>query len=447
MKAARWGAIAACLLLIQPVRAEDRFAQAEASLQGGNFAAAVQVATALVRDNPDDPKALILLGRAQIASAQPQQARDTALLGWQAARGDRALSFAAARLGARAASDTRRYGAARLWLRRASDFAHDAQHRAVIAQSFAVLRRIDPSSTQLSFSVTPSSNINAGSSQDRLIVDGSPTPLFFSGDARALSGVEVRLAFGHLQRISQSAAGTTYLGFRLSGTTYMLSDAARLQAPNVAGKDFSNALAEVSLRRTRFMQTATLRYGAALGRTWRGGSPESTRFRFDAIHSRLISSTVSSDIGFVVEGRWTDRDAARSTAISVTGALDWQLGPHTARGQLTLTQVHAPDRPSDAYKSATLALSFVPAPRNRYVEPKFGVSASVYDFDTVLGNIFGNTGRTDQQITIELQLDLPRMERMGFTPNIALGATRTWSSVSRYDGKEVSAAFRLESSF
>jgi Tetratricopeptide repeat len=440
-------AFAASLFLTLPALAQDRLDGAEALLQAGQVTQANQLASAYLAEHPDDAGALILLGRTQIAAERPDLARETARRAWRAARGRPDLRFVAARLAARSAADQRRFGAAQFWLRLAADVAQDVPSRAIVAQSMAELRKLDPKTTRVSFSLTPSTNINGGSSADRLIVDGITTPLLFSADARALSGLEAHLDVDHRWRIANSAAGSTFLGLRVSGSTFVLSGASKAQAPDLAGSDLSSAIAEMTLRRVKVLAGGEFRYGAALARTWYGGDAQSVKLRFDVSAARRLSPSLSGDVFALIEARHADRSNAQSTAVLVSGGLDWSLATSTIGANLTLTQVNAPDRPADAYKGAELAIVYAPLLQNFAVKPTVSLTASVNRFDTVLGNVFGDGGRTDNRLGLDVRFDLVKAERYGFRPNVTVSGARTWSNVSRYDGQELAVSFGLSSSF
>lgn len=443
----RIAATVLALLLAGPAAARDLAAEAEAALQAGAPDVALRLAGEAAAERPGDPRLLVLLGRAQIAAGRPDLARQTARAAWRATKGAPDLRFDAARLGARAAADERRYGAARLWLRLAADNARDGPRRAAVAESMATLRRLDPTSTRLSFAVTPSSNINGGSSADRLVVDGILTPLIFSGDARALSGIEARVDMIHSWRIAEGPRGTTVAALRFSGATYALSGDAQAQAPDIAGSDFATAVTEVSLRRIAPQAAGQLQYGVALGRTWYGGDPQSVLLRFDLSRARVLSRRLTFDLGAAVEGRVADRDDAESVALSLRGGLARQFARGTLESDLTLTRVWSDDRPSEAYRGAAIALSWAPRPRGRPVEMIFTMSSSVRQYDSFLGNVFGDSDRTDWRVALDARLSFPNAERFGFVPTVTVNGSRTWSNVSRFDGDELGVSFGLSSSF
>jgi hypothetical protein len=440
-------AIVVGLLMSVPAYAEDLFAKAEFLLQTGDVVSALAVANEIVFENPNDSRALVLLGRTQIAANRPDLARATARRAWWVSRRMPDLQFDAARLGARAAADQQRFGAARIWLRLAADVASNPARRVAIAESMAAVRQMDPSSMQLSFAIIPSSNINGGSSADILIVDGIETPLALSGDARALSGLEARIDIAKSWRLSQDVGGTTLLGFRVSGAGFRLSKTAREQAPDVTGADFATATAELSLSRVISQPTHQLRYRGTLGRAWHGGSPESVRLRFDVGLVNSISPSLSSELQALIEGRVADGTQTTSTAASFSGTLNWKFRTSELATALTLTHVNAPEKPNDEYQGAALSFTYAPDPQARIIEPTITLTSSVTHFDTVLNNVFGNRGRTDLRLAIDVELELPRAERFGFVPAIAISGSRTWSNVSRFDGNEVALSFRFASSF
>ena len=440
-------ALAVGLICAQPLAAKPDAAQIDSLIQLGDTAAALAAATALAASNPADARYLILLGQVQIADGQFDLARDTARRAWRMTAGAPDLRFKAAMLGARSAADQGRYGASRFWLRLAADQAQDALQRATVADSFAAVQQRDRSETQFAFAIAPSSNINGGSSAQRLIVDGVSTALLFSGDARALSGAEVRFEIQHHWRLRENAGRAAYLGVRVAGTTYALSSAAQRQAPDVHGADFGTASVDISAWQIAAMPAGQLRYRATLGQIWYGGKPQSRRVRFDVLVTRQFSPVFRGSVSGLVEARLATRSGNRSVATSLTGSVEHSFTNGIAGVDLTLTNLAAPDRRSEAYSGVALAFHAAPHRARRMIEPQITITALFNHYDTALGNIFGNDGRTDKRIAIDLRLDLPRAERFGFVPSVTLTGGRTWSNISRFDGRELTVSFGVNSSF
>jgi hypothetical protein len=152
------------------------------------------VSGALIARDTDDLNAHLIRSRA----ARDLGRNDDALLHARAAwslSDTQDEKYAAALANAQALSSAGRRTAAQLWLRRAVQLAPTDALRAKAAQDFRYVRGQNPWATALSFSVSPSSNINNGSRNETFELFDLPFEFELGGEARALSGLEVATGF------------------------------------------------------------------------------------------------------------------------------------------------------------------------------------------------------------------------------------------------------------
>lgn len=216
---------------------------AVAAIQAGEARIAVDAASALLERAPTAPGVLILRTEAALTANDFHGAIE---FGRQAHWNARTSSqrFAAARLIALAHSrlgqDTRAQG----WLRLARQDAPNDETRAEVARDFRFLRARNPLAVNLRFSVTPTTNVNNGSSvdEDEAITLFGLNGFLLDGEARALSGWEVSGSTNLQYRVRNDETSATFLTASLAARTYVLTENAQEQAgDDVSGNDFSDA--------------------------------------------------------------------------------------------------------------------------------------------------------------------------------------------------------------
>ena len=188
-------------------------AVAAQALVAGDTALALQIAEAVVAARPDDRSAHVVIAAAAPRLGDPAKGRRAGARAWALSRGD-AQKYEAARLTALAAANEERFTLSTLWLRRALTVVPSDDARAQTLRDARVVRQRNPWSTQLSFSLAPSSNLNGGSETDELIVDGTPTGGQFSEDSQALAGWRASLGFGTQYRFQQNARSRSTVGLQ-----------------------------------------------------------------------------------------------------------------------------------------------------------------------------------------------------------------------------------------
>lgn len=226
---------------------------------------------------PDDPAALILRAEAAIALGDFSGAARFARAAYYTQTSG-VQKYAAARLVALAQSQLAQDSRAQLWLRRARQYAPNAQTAQSVADNYRFLRDRNPWSSSLQFGVTPSSNINGGSSKDSVIMLLGPFGLglsVFSEDTKALSGLAVSAGGNTSYRLAASNTAATFLTASANIRTYVLSRLTKERAPDVRGNDFSDATLVFGVTHRRVLRAGAqpTDFSLETGRTWSGGAP------------------------------------------------------------------------------------------------------------------------------------------------------------------------------
>ena len=249
---------------------------AVSAFETGAFAQAEALARALLRRDPRNVVAQIVMIEVASARGDHEAAASMAAYGYGIAETDGAR-FTLARLAAREHALLDHGTRAQLWLRRAREASPTEGAAREVAEDYAFIRARNPLSISVNGGVAPRSNINNGSSQStqEVLIFGIPVTLPLSGDAQALSGTAFSLGGELAYRLDDRGDRRTTLSLAAFGETYQLSHEAKALAPTAVGSDFAYVNAELALRQERRIgqDGAVLGYGASLGTTWSGRAP------------------------------------------------------------------------------------------------------------------------------------------------------------------------------
>lgn len=426
-------------------------ALAAQSLRDGKPQLTAALAQGLLQRDPDDIDALMQLGWAEVALRRPDLARAAAVRAFVLARGNPPLRFAAARLAAKGAYDAGQLTRAAFWLRRAGDAATTPAERAEAEAGVRNIRAQNPWSNSLRFSLAPSSNINGGSQDQRLTIDGQPTGATLSPDAMALSGLEATLDISTSYRISQGPAQVTSLGLRAFGATYALSEEARrlTESRGTTGRDFAFAALEASVRQQRLAAgDGRWNYGLTLGKSWYGGAPLGHYGRVDLARSFALGTATQAQLSGGLEQNWSDRDGSQTLLHTMQGQVVRQMGGGGTLALMLGVSGTSSSTRRNEYSGVNGAVSYALGQPIGPVAVTLGLAASTRHYpSTFTGSLFGDGPRQDRRLTATVEMALPEAAVMGFAPSITLSAGHNWSNVSRYELQDIGLGFGVKSTF
>ncbi|MEY8839451.1 hypothetical protein AB9K41_10525, partial [Cribrihabitans sp. XS_ASV171] len=201
---------------------------------------------ALLRRDPDDREAHLIRSRAARDTGRFGEAKVSARAAWKLASSDEE-KYAASMVMAQALSSNGQRTMSQLWLRRAVEHAPDEALARRAIRDFKYVRARNPWATELSFAVTPDSNINNGSSERSSFLNyrlmealyGQPVEYQLDGTLRALSGIEYALGLTTRYRFSETPTRAHDVIFTADVRHYTLSSEAKAIAPGAEGNDFA----------------------------------------------------------------------------------------------------------------------------------------------------------------------------------------------------------------
>ncbi len=420
---------------------------AVSAYESGAFAQAEALARALLRRDPRDLVAQIVLIEVASARGDHGVAADMASYGYGIAETDGAR-YTLARLAAREHALLDHGTRAQVWLRRAREASPTKGAAREVAEDYAFIRARNPLSISVNGGVAPRSNINNGSSQStqEVLIFGIPVTLPLSGDAQALSGIAYSLGGELAYRLDDRSDRSTTLSLSAFGETYQLSDEAKALAPTADGTDFAYVNAELALRQERRIgqDGAVLGYGASVGTTWSGGT---AYYDF----TRLSLSYGWHGIGGMqhrLDGQ-TERQIARSGGdprhISEVG---WRGDWRTVAGdQISVTvrlSQSTSTNPNYSYEGVTASLGWTPqAP---FARGHWSMSAEA-GARNYAPSLLSLDPREDRSVSGRISYRPDNLEFYGFRPEIALTGRANASNVARFDTSDLGLGLRIVSSF
>ena len=427
--------------------------EAEEALVAGRPGDTVQIATQMLAVQPDSFIALYLLALGQSDIGDLQAATTTGARAYLAATTED-NRFQAARFVAGAHFRARQYSRSEIWLRRAANHAQSATDLRTIAQAYAATVDANPLSVQITASIAPSDNVNNGSEDGVLRLEGIGLTFILPEDRRSLSGIGFSASSEVKYRISQNPQQSTQLIGSLSAVTYALSQDAKdllASSPNpdvraVKGGDFSTVTAAIGISRQQdnISPFGPLNFGLNLGTYWEGGE-RLVNFRDLSIeqvipvnrNSRLRLTAISRDQNTLSPA------LLDSTTTDLIGIYDRVLA-NNDQLQLSLSGRRKDAGFENSFDEYQLGVGYVVA------KPLFGVQLSTSlqigsrtyeEFTTTLD------GRDDQFVSASGTATFRDVSYFGFSPSISLAATRTESTAEEFTSSSVQLLFGVESNF
>lgn len=422
---------------------------AQQAYRARNYVAARDAALLLLHADPNDPAALVVLAATEPHLGRAKSASAAGLRAWKQAD-SKALKSEAALFTARAEAFEKRYGRAKIWLRRAYTTAQTPQQKQVVATSYKQVRALSPWTTQLSFSVNPSSNINGGSSSNLLEIEDFPYIGVLSGSAQALPGTVTTAEAQLSYKLSQDRSHLTQVRIGAFHNFHSLPQEARLAAPGLTGGDLNFALVEAGLVHQIKPGTSPLPdyFALSYGKSFFGGAALDHYLRGDVGKIYRLNPKTSAQLRLSLDRRWSDRGAPSTDGRRVEAQLTRAIAGNSALS-LTFGLREASSRSMQQDYSgwdAKLGLNL-----GKPVGPvslSGSLGFGVRDYQSYRIGFFPVPGgRQDKTATAQLNMQLRDVDYMGFHPVISLQKTQTWSNISRFETDSVGVTLGLRSSF
>lgn len=439
------GNVPAALAAPQELTPDQVRSLAIAAHEAHNAPLARALALALLQRDPNDVLALQILAAAYYAMNGFQDAGETAIRAFRLAKDPRDRHDSA-RIASEALFRQGRLGAARFWLRRASDFAQDEADRQSDVTAFQGIGRMQRFHYSLDGSISPSSNVNGGSASDTLVLFGLPFRL--TPDAQALSGTVASLAFDGQYRLSETERQRLMLGFSLKAKHNWLSARAQRAAPAAKGSDYDFASLDLTLSETFLPEGAKGPYdlSLALGRNWYGGDPLTDHARL-GLSKRFVDAEKARQISLfgTLERQYRLDNALRSATVLTFGTEFVKERANHDLYRLRASVENARSNASDVdHKALQLSASYTWAGLVPGVEVTGALELVGRDYDR---SVYRIGGRRDLEGNLSLSFFFREKQVMGFAPVVTFSAGGVSSNVSLFERRDLGVELGIRSAF
>jgi tetratricopeptide (TPR) repeat protein len=415
------------------------------ALELGERQATLAMTQALLSADPSDLDALLMASRASRELGRMDDALGFGRRAWKAAD-TQVEKYAASMVMARAYSASGRQTAAQLWLRRARQLGPDDQAKALAAKEFQRAKFFNPWTTNLSFNVAPTSNLNNGTTRDSIYFDALGLTMVPSTTAVALSGTEISGGFETLYRFNETEVTRWTLSAAASHSTYILSEESKRQAPGSKGSDFSSSRVSFGLSQDKRFPSAftELSWSAQVAQSWYGGDPLTRSFILGLSGNHALPD--QKRVGFGISHEWQRGLNGRADANILGGKLWWST-PVADRDLLRLTLGGTLSQSTASFQDYNeLRLSALYALGKPVLKSNLSFSATMrkrhYDVTP-----YASGGRDDQGVSVSATAVLRDVEYFGFRPSVTVTASKTESNLDLYDSHEYGMFMGIRSAF
>lgn len=333
-----------------------------------------------------------------------------------------------------------------LWLRRAVQYAPDAEVRSESIRAFKTVRAQNPLKFDLNFSLSPSNNVNNGANSPKNIIEDSPLVGRLSPAAQAISGIVTTTDLRLSWRLAQSERSLT----RLTGRVYTRNVKFDDPVEGLRASDLASSRLEAGLNHTIASASGEnfWRMSVTGGRVWYGHDPLHDYARFGINRHQTLSENVRLSFGTGIE-RQQGETASRNDSTLYNGFAQLRyslgsaghLGAYLGLRETDSNAVNATSTQWTGVVSYTMGQEIGPA----LLSLSLGQSVVDYDRYTVFLPVPG--GRTDESVFGGVTATFNDWGYLGFVPTLTVNAEQSRSNISRFDVDETSVKLGITSEF
>lgn len=418
--------------------------------QTGEPELAAEVANAILAQRPDDREALLVLAATAPQLGDAPAGRVAGARAWRLSE-NAIQRYEAARLTALAAANAEQFTRATLWLRLALiDAPNEAERDRTIADGRIVARR-NPWSTQLSFSLVPSNNVNGGAEEEESTAPGNPTGTL-SADAVALSGWRGSLGLTTQYRLQESPTSRTTVALQTSLARVRLTE--DTEVPDEA---FDINAGTISLRHDRVLDngtiSGTLSRGVVSYRDLDLDTETTEEESYDIWRLSLDRRVPLSDV--TVLGLSYTRELLSYEVVGIgeinRNILGTSLSYRLQSGDQITGSFGFTDSVGDSVnytsREKTIRLRYAWSDPIGPISLSLGAGVKRADYPDYRIFLPVTGGRQDETIFAEANIGFPDASFAGFTPRLRLDVSKVDSNVSRFDRDNSSIGFTITSQF
>ncbi|MEM6587286.1 MAG: hypothetical protein AAF641_02470 [Pseudomonadota bacterium] len=420
---------------------------AMAALQSGQPRLAFSISDGLLEANPKDGHALYVQARALAQLRDFDEGRKKAAHAYRVAKTD-TQHFESATLAAQLSIAGQRMTHSQVWLRRASHYAPDDRSRGEAIAAFRQARNRNPLNVQLSFSATPSDNVNNGANSPLNIIEGVPVSGILSQSAQAVSGWTSTLNIQASYRVRESKTSETRLVARGLAYHVEFND----PVPQLSSSDLASQ--RLGLGVTHIWkpgESGFWRFNGDGGRVWYGGDPSYDFVTANVERIQRLDDRWRLSFGAAVEEQFDDTRSLRDATVwsgNVGLTHVFETG-----GAISVTALYRETVTDFSLRASNQWSGIVRYTHGRQIGPatlSVSVGHSTVDYYAYSLAILGTTafrGREDNSWFGEVSATLKSASYMGFVPVVSLRTEQSRSNISRFDVDQTGFTVGIRSEF
>jgi len=433
-------------------------AVARQALFSDNPTLALQIAEAIVAQDPNDRVALLIVAAAAPRTGDPARGRAAGEQAWALSDTD-AHRYEAARLTALAAARQDRFTLSTFWLRRALTVVPNDEERARTLQDARAVSRANPWSSSLSFSLAPSNNVNGGAEEEELRIEGEDTGGTIGESGVALAGWRGSLGVGVQYRFQQNQVSQSTIGLSYQGVRVRITD-----DTEILDESLRTDTTQLTLRVVRALENGTINFGLSRAifdyRSFNSGtdsldveSYDSTRLSIDRTlalsdRTQLAVGASQQQIRYSVDTLGTVDRTGLSARLSYALPSNDRIGANVQLNQSSAENTNLASNDQTFELTYSWAEPIGPITLSAGAGVTFRNYPDFVVFDPQVFNFVPlDGGRDDLRGFANLNIGFPEISYAGFIPGLRIDAARTRSNVSRYEQSLFTVGLTISSSF
>ena len=415
------------------------------ALRTGQPRLAFALSDGLLEADPQNGHALYIKAKALGQLQEFKEARKTAAAAYRVARTD-LQHFESATLAAQLNFAEERMTHSQIWLRRAAHYAPNDALRSASVTAFQQVRHRNPLNFQLSFSVSPSDNVNNGSNSPLSIIDGTPVVGTLSPSAQAISGWVTSLNMQGAYRFRETQTSETRVVARAFIRHVEFDNA----VPGISSSDLASQRLQLGLSHIWAPEdTGFWRVDVNGGRTWYAGDPFFDFVGLTGQRVQKLTDTLRLSFGGGVEHQFDlTRPIFDSTVWSGVGGLTYAFAGGSEIGISARYREIVSNGVNRNSRQWTGVVSYTHGQRIGPARLSVHVGHSTLDFDRYfVGPISVPEGRVDSSWFGEISATIDAASYMGFVPVVSLRSEQSRSNISRFDVEQTGVTLGIRSEF
>ncbi|MEL7279564.1 MAG: hypothetical protein AAGK79_04365 [Pseudomonadota bacterium] len=415
------------------------------ALRSGQPRLAFALSDGLLEADPKNGHALYIKAKALGQLQDFDEGRKIAAEAYRAARTD-LQHFESATLAAQLSFADQKMTHSQIWLRRAAHHAPNKMLKDASVSAFLQVRNRNPLNFQLSFSVSPSDNVNNGSNSPLNIIDGTPVVGSLSPSAQAISGWVASLNMQGAYRFRETQTSET----RVVARAFLRHVEFDNPVPGISSSDLASQRLQLGLSHIWMPeQSGYWRFDVNGGRTWYAGDPFYDFAGLGASRVQKLSDRWRLSFGGGVEHQFDlTRPIFDSTVWSGIAGLSYALPGGSEIGFSARYREIVSNGANRNSQQWTGIVSYTHGRRIGPAKLSVQVGHSTLDYDRYfVGPISVPEGRVDSSWFGEISATIDAASYMGFVPVVSLRSEQSRSNISRFDVEQTGVTVGVRSEF